>query len=1048
MPLPDSLVRLKQMSNPEVSGYVVSIIKQYLTTGSVTGVAANTGQLTGAFYPLKSNPSGYVVSSQITGLVSYSYLAGNNTAQQAWVDAYYYPRNNPSGYITTGQTGTFGQSFLNSSVVFTTGSQVITGNKIFHRIRVSAITGLNVFDDNSVARLVIGPTSFVVKDADNFDFLVNRNLADDQGNYSIDWNNRELLTSDNVATVSWGSNNLVSLNGDTSVDWESRRLTDSGSSPTLFWNTRQLSGDWSAQTFNVSGKRVLTLADTGSFSNPDLTYVVKTTGNQNVSGIKNFVNGIAIPNNLDSTNRYLKNSGNGVTIDWQNQLLKTQAFISYYPSVDWKQRVLYDANILTGLDWNLKRLYDSSQNLTVDWNNRILTGGLWYAQDIYIGGHPALTSGNFTGYVDNNYYPRNNPSGYITGVAADATFVRTTGNQNISGGKTFQTIKALTITGSGIYDNGGNLRVNLTNNAFNMYDWNGSNFILNRVTYSVGNIASIDWQNRYLFDISGYSSLFYSNRVALDGSENTSIDWGQRKLKDSSSTTILNWQTCKLSDNNTSLDWRNRSLFNGDDTQVLNWETGVLLDTNAQTSIDWTNRQLSGNWSAEILNVSGQRVLTLADTGSFATKTYVDTSFYPSSNPNGYISAAQAGGVQSLQVSTGNLSGVVLVTGVGGVSVSTGAGNSIIISNSLDVSELVRTTGVQTISGIKTFVNTIQFPSGMQSNGNTSFNIAGGRLSVTNGLGGPYFWFDGTSGYLSSTDGISVDWWNRNLSGNWKLNNTGLSSLFTSYVHLTGNETISGVKTFTSGIFIANTLDTPNRVLRKSNGYDVVDWENYTLNGPSIIANHYPTIDWSGRNLFDLLVVTGLNWRYRRLYDSNADISADWNARYLTGTWRAPILSGTTNRPVSLNLSSGILSGNWTGQNFTVPSKFSTISNTLSGSWFASNLTATNLSVNNFIGREGYSELLDMTTLVMKDDSSLNTSLAWGDRNLQTSTGSISLDWENRILNDNWTVQDLTVNNSLLTNYVGIWDPFNTTHINITANEGVICAQYLSLIHI
>ena len=99
----DSLVRTKQLHKPELSGYIVDVLLQYLKTGAVTGIAMNTGQLTGQFYPLRQNPSGYVTTGQLTGYATQLQVTGNNTYIQSWVDINYYPRStNPSGYVGTG----------------------------------------------------------------------------------------------------------------------------------------------------------------------------------------------------------------------------------------------------------------------------------------------------------------------------------------------------------------------------------------------------------------------------------------------------------------------------------------------------------------------------------------------------------------------------------------------------------------------------------------------------------------------------------------------------------------------------------------------------------------------------------------------------------------------------------------------------------------------------------------------------------------------------------------------------------------------------------
>src|SRR5438045_7123902 len=100
----DSLIRLRQLNNAEVSGYVVEILKKYFVTGTGINVS-NTGSLSGSFYPLGSNPSGYVTGSVVytsqTGLfVDTSVLAVAQANILNQVSGLYYPLTNPSGYIT------------------------------------------------------------------------------------------------------------------------------------------------------------------------------------------------------------------------------------------------------------------------------------------------------------------------------------------------------------------------------------------------------------------------------------------------------------------------------------------------------------------------------------------------------------------------------------------------------------------------------------------------------------------------------------------------------------------------------------------------------------------------------------------------------------------------------------------------------------------------------------------------------------------------------------------------------------------------------------
>lgn len=99
----DSLIRLRQINKNEVSGYALDVLRSYLITG--TGLLTNTGSLTGIFYPLKSNPSGYSVSGDFVlrtetgGFIDSNQQASNNNGLFNLFNALFYYKSNPSGYI-------------------------------------------------------------------------------------------------------------------------------------------------------------------------------------------------------------------------------------------------------------------------------------------------------------------------------------------------------------------------------------------------------------------------------------------------------------------------------------------------------------------------------------------------------------------------------------------------------------------------------------------------------------------------------------------------------------------------------------------------------------------------------------------------------------------------------------------------------------------------------------------------------------------------------------------------------------------------------------
>jgi len=124
----DSTIRLRQANQPEFSGYTVQVIQNYL---SGNPPLPSTGVLSGVFYPLVTNPSGFVTSSQTGVFKTQTDLNSLYTQTLYYVGQNYYPNTNPSGYITGVDFSGGNFSGNLSGVVYTTGDQTISGIKTF-----------------------------------------------------------------------------------------------------------------------------------------------------------------------------------------------------------------------------------------------------------------------------------------------------------------------------------------------------------------------------------------------------------------------------------------------------------------------------------------------------------------------------------------------------------------------------------------------------------------------------------------------------------------------------------------------------------------------------------------------------------------------------------------------------------------------------------------------------------------------------------------------------------------------------------------------------
>ena len=107
----DSTIRLKQLNNPEISGYILGVVGNYLP--------GETGYYSGAFYPYSTNPSGYIgtgVTGQFANAAAVTTAINSASTQTlTYVALNYLPIGTPLG---TGGTG---------SLIQVTGSSYLTG---------------------------------------------------------------------------------------------------------------------------------------------------------------------------------------------------------------------------------------------------------------------------------------------------------------------------------------------------------------------------------------------------------------------------------------------------------------------------------------------------------------------------------------------------------------------------------------------------------------------------------------------------------------------------------------------------------------------------------------------------------------------------------------------------------------------------------------------------------------------------------------------------------------------------------------------------------
>jgi hypothetical protein len=490
MPI-DSVVRLRQLHQPEVSGYVVSILQSYISSGAVTGIAGNTGQLTGVFYPRQSNPSGFINSGQLTGYALKTDVSGNNNILLTTVSSLYYPLTNPSGFVATTDSNYVkynnynsetnlaltdvikGINFLdyhindyfnlngdqNSSIKFF-NNPIITGFTINSpAITTTLLNGQSVLTPSNVTNLCVPWRMFSsTGTVDGFSFFV----ASDVTNFGAIYFNpavtgfwlqgqRKGFPSENYVIDFYGTKTNVGVpTGKPYIkgfDIYGGVVQSSGSNVVTYANASEVVMPWI-----ISASGVLHTDDVRN-----LARCVQLTGSQSITGVKTFVTSIETPR-IDLG---LPNHFPGIFL--------TSGKI-YHPtdhnvSIDYLN---YNLNVYnqTRLNWEsgiLSRWQTGSVAPTLDWTKRILSGN-WDAGGLTINGQPIVNT---------------------LGI------VYTTGDQLIFGSKIFNS----EITVPSIHGN--NIDISLTDPFCGVQ----------------GAQQIIDFSNRKLIDVYGNSALIWSNRT-------------------------------------------------------------------------------------------------------------------------------------------------------------------------------------------------------------------------------------------------------------------------------------------------------------------------------------------------------------------------------------------------------------------------------------------------------------------------------------------------------------------------------------------------------
>ena len=672
----------------------------------VTGEIVRPGE-TGQFYP-NSNPSGFITGVDLSNYATIDYTTGISGDLQNQINSLnnetgdYVLKTETGDFITNSQTGEFYPNFNPSGF--------ITGVDLSSYATQNYVTGVSGHLQGQITTLNSQSGSFYPRANPSGYITGINNLVFTTGNQTISGGLNVIGTGaihDTALNISgtlsvnnsyfdgalWQPNQLDSYVAIANFDAVNYiEVSDLG--VTLEALTK------SFQVYAPTRMHYALTGTTGRFTSiveaPNLVY---NTGNQTIGGAKTFSNNLTV----NGGDLFVNTSNNRVGV---NTITPTAT-----------------------LDVNGTALFRNGLNIsgtrpTVN-STGILLSGEATTQTYVTGISGSLqtqitTLNNQTG----SYYPRTNPSGYITGVdlsfsgnyytkdESESRYVNTTGAETILGDKTFHDkvyINNLYVTGLETIINTTNTNVasnylllNLTGGAVD----GGIFFITGSGLTGIndsGAIIGFDHSDKFKFGIATRASDLSTLDTIASYEEVTGISGGlQTQISTLNSATgsyVLNSQTGQFYANS------NPSGF----------ITGVDLSSYAtQTYVTG----ISGELQTQITNLNNA-------TGSYVLNSQTGD-FYANSNPSGFITG---------------------------------------------IENIVFTTGDQTISGIKTFSTGVNVTGDVNINGNLIINgysnqsiipisnISDTTLTITPSGAGIKYRFTNTTGCAITIQPNSITQW-------------------------------------------------------------------------------------------------------------------------------------------------------------------------------------------------------------------------------------------------------------------------------------------------
>jgi hypothetical protein len=682
------------------------------------GGSANTGELTGAFYPLNSNPNSYVTGTVVRPSETGSFITQSQTGA-------FYPASNPSGYIT----GVDLSAYVTGNVVrpSETGSFITTSQ-----------TGQFVGDsETGIFYPASNPSGFIT--------------GVDLSSYA---------TTSYVTGISGDLQNKINIASGYAVTGYNDSITgiEVTGNLTKTINLLQRDGGTLSASFTDASGEIL-------------QNVVYTTGNQNISGEKRFYNeaffesGVHLSGKLTFNTGFLPEVLDG-EVSWNNEYGTVQIGMNngdVVNPVGFKNfyRVKANASIAKGKIVMAVGAVGNSEFILAQEAANIGSSG-----ELIIGvSAEAITAGNFGDVVSFGAVKGVDTSLFNSGAILYFDPASTGGfTQTPPSAPNAKVITAINLNPS----NNGTVFVRVSaGSVLGGTDSNVKFSTLQDNDFIAYNLASGLWYNKTLTtgDVSGINNYVLKSET---GSFITTSQTGQF-VGDSETGAFL---TTGAADGRYALQSQTGDFittsqtgqFVGDSETgdfVTNNQTGAFLTTGAADSRyalqsatgDFVTTGQTGNFVVSnqtgaflTTGAADSRYALQSQTGVFVTTgqtgVFITSSetgqFYPTSNPSGYITGVDLSAYVTGDVVRPSETGDFITTSQTGQFVGDSETGVFLTTSTAD-GKYVSLTGDQTISGIKTFTGTIIAVSGIIGSTNTvsgainSSIIAGSINRITDG---------------------------------------------------------------------------------------------------------------------------------------------------------------------------------------------------------------------------------------------------------------------------------------------------------------------------